>query len=122
MTQEQKSVYKKSRIDAIGNIFNLIPKENPSIGYGISFMDENKFSISASMYEGGLDQPARKKIAMDEAVSLVDHIVSILKEEYKKTMNETLNVDVQAEGADVEKISVNNRFKLTYKKLYSIKP
>jgi hypothetical protein len=106
--------------DKIANAFNMIEKTSPSIGFGIQFFDESSFSIYCASYENFLDQSERKTRALAEASSNVDGLIKKLKDNYKKTNNEVLKVKVVAENSDVEKISLNSRYKLTYKKVFAV--
>lgn len=115
-----EEIYKKSAIDAIGNIFNAIPKENPSVGYGITFTNDG-FAITASVYTAGLRNEEVKKRTLAEASGLVDFLVKRVKEQFKEQMKSTLSIDLIAENYDAEVISMNNRYKLTYKKMFVLK-
>lgn len=106
--------------DKISRSFNSIEKTHPSIGFGIKFNEDKQFCIYCSAYENHLQDPDRKNKAIKEASAIIDGLLKKLKENLKKDFSETLKTKQVAENSDVECISINGRFKLTYKKLYEL--
>jgi hypothetical protein len=106
--------------DKISRSFNSIEKTSPSIGFGIKFNEDKQFCIYCSSYENHLQDPDRKNNALKEASANVDGLLKKLKENLKKDFDETLKAKIVAESSDVECISLNGRFKLTFKKLYEM--
>lgn len=106
--------------DKISRSFNSIEKTHPSIGFGIKFNEDKQFCIYCSTYENHLQDPDRKNKALKEAAENVDGLLKKLKENFKNSFGETLKTKLIAENPDVECISLNGRFKLTYKKLYEL--
>ncbi len=109
-----------NRNDKIARAFALIEKESPSYGFGISFINENTFSIFAASYENALDNEQRRQVALKEVSSLVDGLLKKLKENYKKEYKETLSSKILGEGSDVECISSNGKYKLSFKRMYTV--
>lgn len=105
------------KINMIHKSFNDIINENPTIGYGISYTDDG-FMIYVNSYENYMNNEKKRKISIANAMSLVDGLVKKLKENYRNNCDDTLKIKVVAENFDIETISMNNRHKLTVKKLF----
>lgn len=110
-----------NRNDKIARAFNEIEKESPSYGFGISFINENTFSIYAASYENYLNDEQRRQNALREVSSLVDGLLKKLKENHKRLFNETISTSVIGEGSDVECISSNGKYKLSFKRMFESK-
>lgn len=107
-------------IDKIVRSFNKIDKTQPSIGFGINFINSNQFYIFCATYENYLQDPERKNKSMKEASANIDLLLKKLKENLKNDFDITLKVKLISENSDVECISLNGRYKLTHKKMYEI--
>jgi len=110
-----------SQRDKVARAFNKIDKTDFStLGFGITFAEEKNFSIYCNTYENHLNYQDRKMRALAEITSSCEGVLKKLKDIYKKDTGKTLKVKVLAENSDCEMISLNSKYKLTYKRLYQI--
>lgn len=109
-------------IALVGQAFHDYVTPNPARNY-TSRINGNLITIYCHCHERGLGDPARRAAQVDAMSKGMDAFVKGLKKRYREMGGGTLDMKERktARGYDLQKVSLNDRWEIVYRRTYEVK-